>query len=269
MFAFQVNRLVRPVVLEADLGDSAGLSKLVPRLAEVRKLLLAVSCISFIGSWFCSQEVCDDRYERWIVLHNAGTLGRIGISHHAEPTPQAALQRDVCLNLTSFISLNEAVLLRHRAAHPLSLVNVSSLAAVAAMPRLAQYCTWKSARDMFMACVANDYRDTPTVTTLNYAPGSMRSDMTHTLATSVDMDPVLRGIYAKHDREVCMHRATILESCVHERLLLLLHMLQGTYVDMAASAAYCAQCVMDNTGFTSGQHIDFMKLDISATQRSR
>jgi sepiapterin reductase len=138
---------------------------------------------------------------RLIVVHNAGTLGRIGAAA-CGPTDASQLQSDVCLNVTSFIALTEAVLKASVALDEALFVNVSSLAAIKPFPTIGQYSTWKAAREMYMATVGLEARGSGKVRTLSYAPGPMVSDMTSGLSTHPDLDAGLRSYYALLETDV-------------------------------------------------------------------
>lgn len=137
--------------------------------------------------------------QRLIVLHNAGSLGRVG-DVSAARTPTNQLSSDVCLNVTSFTALTEA-LLCGTATHNTTFVNVSSHAAVQPFPSLAQYCLWKSARELYMATLAEECQD-GTVRTLNYSPGPMKTAMTHGLSENPAFNADLRRFYDQLEREV-------------------------------------------------------------------
>jgi len=114
-----------------------------------------------------------------LLVNNAGSLGplcRIGDL----PTAQD-LNRALSLNVTSPIVLTSAVLrLVQSRGVPLTVVNVSSLAAVQPFDCWSMYCTGKAARDMFHRCVAEEANlqaDGTHVKTLNYAPGPLDTDM--------------------------------------------------------------------------------------------
>jgi sepiapterin reductase len=59
-----------------------------------------------------------------------------------------------------------------------TVVHISSLAAIAPFQNMSLYCTGKAARDMFHRCIGEEY---PTVRVLNYAPGPMETQMQRVL----------------------------------------------------------------------------------------
>lgn len=135
------------------------------------------------------------------MVHNAGTLGRIG-AVSSRPTDVSQLQADVCLNVTSFIALTEAVLKACTLVDETFVVNVSSLAAIKPFPSIGQYSTWKAAREMLMSVIGLESSGSPKVRALSYAPGPMVSDMTAGLSTHPDLDAGLRAYYTSLESEV-------------------------------------------------------------------
>jgi sepiapterin reductase len=201
---------------------------------------------------------------RAILLHAAGSLGPLGPLHAGgggggggddDGAYVAALRAYVDLNLTSTVLLTRLFLRGLPAAadadapppppplpHHL-VVNVSSLAAVQAMPSWGMYAVTRAARDMLASVVAADdaaaaaaaaaagaARRVP-VKTLSYAPGPCDTDMQRECRESPGLDPGSRA-----------HLAGLHAS--------------GTLVDPSASAAKCARLVRADA-YASGAHIDF------------
>jgi sepiapterin reductase len=63
------------------------------------------------------------------------------------------------------------------------IVNVSTLLATVPMESLTLYSTTKSARDMFMRCLAKEY-PVPKCRALSYAPGPLKTDMFDEISTA-------------------------------------------------------------------------------------
>ena len=87
-----------------------------------------------------------------LVLHNAGSLGRLAYCHELSASEsRAALE----LNLTGYVALTQE-LLRRFGARRMVVVNVSSLLALQVMPCWSLYATAKAARDAYMRALAAD-----------------------------------------------------------------------------------------------------------------
>ena len=111
------------------------------------------------------------------LVNNAGSLGPLErISELADPS---VIQAHLGLNVTSPMMLcSLAVRKAVTSGVPLSIVNVSSLAAVQPFDCWMTYCTSKAARDMLHRCVAEEAKQAgQNVRVLNYAPGPLDTEM--------------------------------------------------------------------------------------------
>eukprot|EP00656_Telonema_subtile_P035864 TRINITY_DN39820_c0_g1_i1.p1 TRINITY_DN39820_c0_g1~~TRINITY_DN39820_c0_g1_i1.p1 ORF type:complete len:260 (-),score=76.95 TRINITY_DN39820_c0_g1_i1:48-827(-) len=111
------------------------------------------------------------------LVNNAGTLGPL--QRITDCTDPAAIQAHMALNVTSPMVLCALAIQKAAATGtPLTIVNVSSLAAVQPFDCWASYCTNKAARDMFHRCIAEEAEQAgQDVRVLNYAPGPLDTEM--------------------------------------------------------------------------------------------
>ncbi|CAK9045074.1 unnamed protein product [Durusdinium trenchii] len=118
-----------------------------------------------------------------LILHNAGSLGRLAYSHE-RPALEASIGA-LDLNVTGFVVLSQMLLQRfapqvRRPENALRIVvvNISSLLALQVMPSWSLYATGKAARDMYMRTLAADAHAAQLeVRTLSWAPGPMETEM--------------------------------------------------------------------------------------------
>ena len=166
-----------------------------------------------------------------IFLNNAGSLGTL-----APCTEQtfASMQSSFDFNVTSCCYQSSRIA-KWCSDNPrvkrTTIVNVSSLAAVQAFETWGVYCAGKSARDMYHATMALEYKSKEEFKTMNYAPGPMDTDMQKTIRESEGCDFGTREYFIDAKAK-------------------------GTLVDPAKSAEKLASLVIANT-FASGAHIDF------------
>ncbi|OLP86965.1 Sepiapterin reductase [Symbiodinium microadriaticum] len=128
-----------------------------------------------------------------VIVHNAGSLGRLAFSQNLEAAETAAAME---LNVTCPILLTQDVLRRFgdqanaRGTLKIRIVNISSLLAIQVMPSWSLYSVGKAARDMHMKSVAADARRSGLdVRTLSWAPGPMDTKMVQeVLETCPDTD---------------------------------------------------------------------------------
>lgn len=168
------------------------------------------------------QHLANHRYEHFVLLHNAGSVGDPSQLCRDISVEQRAT-RDVYyrLNLYSVMELTGVFIRLTEYASHKHIVNVSSLAAVKPFKGLTDYCVGKAAREAFFRSLVHELQDK--VRVLNYAPGPLDTDMFHYLQTE--------GILVDEFRK--MVPLTPLESA--EKLLKLLTLDQ----------------------YSSGDHIDF------------
>lgn len=143
-----------------------------------------------------------------LVLHNAGSLGRLAYTQQLAADSAAALD----LNVTSFVLLTQMLLQRFskqvnlpKSNVRIVFVNISSLLALQVMPSWSLYATGKAARDMYMRAVAADVQKCAMdVRTLSWAPGPMDTQMMKEILTTCPDDEVLKQFQEmeKQDRLV-------------------------------------------------------------------
>ena len=88
---------------------------------------------------------------------------------------------------------------------PSVVVNVSSLAAIAPFPSMANYCAGKAARDAFHGVVAAEYGgDAGAVLALNYSPGPMATDMLSDLKAAPAVHDGVKAFLKDSVEKVCL-----------------------------------------------------------------
>lgn len=143
-----------------------------------------------------------------LILHNAGSLGRLAYTPFLAAESAAALD----LNITSFVLLTQMLLKRFskqvklpKSKVRMVFVNISSLLALQVMPSWSLYATGKAARDMYMRAVAADVQKCAMdVRTLSWAPGPMDTQMMKEILNTCPDDEVLKQFQEmeKQDRLV-------------------------------------------------------------------
>lgn len=127
-----------------------------------------------------------------IVVHNTGSLGPLS---RGQEMADQDVRETIDLNVTSFMTLTNAVLRRLAPKVRVAFVNVSSLMALEPWGGFSLYCSTKAARDMYMRCVATDAERTGLkVRTLSYAPGPMNTDMMTTILGTCADEQTLAGL---------------------------------------------------------------------------
>jgi sepiapterin reductase len=126
--------------------------------------------------------------ERLIFINNAGTIGHLGPCIDS-PSFQD-MRANVDLNITSCL-WTSVKLAKYANAHGIdaTIVNISSLMAVADLPTFGIYSAGKVARDKYHTLLA---KETPSVTTLNYAPGPLETDMVTKIRNAETLDSNLK-----------------------------------------------------------------------------
>ncbi|KAI8821430.1 uncharacterized protein EV422DRAFT_42299 [Fimicolochytrium jonesii] len=111
-------------------------------------------------------------YSQAYLFNNAGSLGKLA---RFSTLTAADMTSALHLNVTAPMVLT-AAFLRHFASSgtKLSIINISSLAAIQAFDCWSLYCVGKAARDMMHSAIATEQ---PDVRVLNYAPGPLDTDM--------------------------------------------------------------------------------------------
>merc|ERR1712166_191902 len=165
------------------------------------------------------------------LINNAGSLGPL--QRVEAPINVSALNTAIALNLTAPMVITSRVL---RAAaslnSSLTIVNVSSLAAVQPFDCWSTYCSLKAAREMFHRCVAHESAESKNdrVRVLNYAPGPLDTQMQAQVRTDMPPVPLKAGFSDMHSK--------------------------GLLVDPRESAKILVRLLKQNE-FDSGAHIDY------------
>ncbi|CAH8576516.1 unnamed protein product [Heterobilharzia americana] len=119
-----------------------------------------------------------------MLVHNAAILGNIKFRSDERFDVQS-LGTYYLMNLTVPMILT-SLFLQHFAPvsqsfhQPVTIVNISSLAACKAFPYMSDYCVGKAAREMYFRCLSVDR---PSVAVFNYSPGPLHTDMFTQLIT--------------------------------------------------------------------------------------
>ena len=162
-------------------------------------------------------------WSRGLLLHNAGSA--------------ATLDLDVLspyLLSTLFLQAVAARVAGGGAGSGSALVNVSSLAAVSPFATLAPYSVTRAARDMLARVAGAEEAGGSGVTTLNYAPGPMDSELQREIRSAPACDAGIAGFFSDMAAK-------------------------GAWVDMGASAGLCAKLVRTRA-YESGAHLDYYDL---------
>ena len=136
-------------------------------------------------------------------ISNAGTLYPLGrIDAVASTMSVAELSRQMDINLTSHLWLSSfiAAAFQQHISKDAIIVNVSSLAAIQALPTWGAYCSHKAARDMGLATAAAEGAAPSAkcaLSYLNWAPGPMDGNMQEVIRTDPAVDPSLRDWSSK------------------------------------------------------------------------
>ncbi|KAJ3017422.1 hypothetical protein HKX48_003558 [Thoreauomyces humboldtii] len=140
-------------------------------------------------------------YSRVYLINNAGSLGRLDRLKDQRTEDVAPA---IHLNLTAPTVLTSAFLRHFAPPSPspsstptITIVNVSSLAALQPFDCWGIYCSVKAARDMYHRTIAIE---DPSVRVLNYAPGPMDTDMQTRIRKEMP-DVPLRDVYDQMHRE--------------------------------------------------------------------
>jgi len=178
-------------------------------------------------------------------INNHGSLGQLT---SIDKLPLSKIRTEIDLNVTSviilstlfvrdFIKKTEVIFeILGKRNTTTTIVNISSLAAIKPFHSWGLYCVGKSARDMLHNIIATENSDKiggdgrPVITTLNYAPGPLDTDM------------------QKEIRETCDHEST--------RNYFMDMKKDGKLVDPHQSAKKLVTLLENNT-FESGSHVDY------------
>ncbi|KAL6051595.1 Adenosine kinase [Balamuthia mandrillaris] len=166
-------------------------------------------------------------YDAACFVNNHGSLGLGTVEQFGEQAKLGELRQAIDVNVTSALALT-AAFVKHFAGKQLTVVNVSSLAALQPFPEWGLYCAGKAARDQFHAVLA---KEKPEVRVLSYAPGVMDTDMQRII------------------REVSTHKE-------QKEYFTRLHN-EGRVQSPVVPARKLVQVLAENS-FESGAHLDFV-----------
>jgi sepiapterin reductase len=180
-----------------------------------------------------------DRYERIVIINNAGSLGPLGKVTNIKSLQEfsQAIQLNVTSSLwftTKWVKELFTTSQPNNQHVATTIVNISSLCAIEPFPTMTTYCVGKAARDMFHQSLAKEEQQHAAFKVLNYAPGAMDTDMTLRLRGEEQLDTSLQEYYRDaHSTGELIHPNT--------------------------SAAKLVRLVMSGD-FTSGAHVDYWDL---------
>ena len=133
-----------------------------------------------------------EAFSRIYLINNAGSLGPMFTIGSREYDTTEVIET-INANITSVCLLTNALVHQYLAkpAHNgLTVVNISSLAALQPFHSKAIYCTGKAARDMYHRVLAEEQKDknNNSIRVLNYAPGPLDTDMQTEIRESKTID---------------------------------------------------------------------------------
>ena len=193
-----------------------------------------------------------ERYDRIFLVHNAGSLGQLGLVQESVSSP-LEMQQYWELNVMSVMWLNKRFLdvfgaTRDELLAPgtntgteqltqLVIVNITSLCGIDPFKTHMMYCTGKAAREMHHRVLATEQAATGRVRVLQYSPGPMDTEMQKTIRESPRVDPELRRQFA--DMKV-----------------------RGTLIPPAKSSERGVRLAISGE-YETGAHVDYYDLDQS------
>jgi sepiapterin reductase len=128
-------------------------------------------------------------HDRVIFFNNAGSIGHLGPCVDS-PSIQD-MRSNVDLNVTSCLWLSVRLSKFFRGTESaLTIVNISSLAAVVNLPTMGIYSAGKAARDKYHSLIATEEKDK--IKTLNYAPGPLETEMVEEIRSAQHLDSALK-----------------------------------------------------------------------------
>jgi sepiapterin reductase len=153
-------------------------------------------------------------YDRVFLVHNAGSLGHLGLAQECATSPTELAQYWE-LNVTSVLWLNKRFLDVYGASRDellapkaavgkqtqLVIVNITSLCGIEPFKTHMMYCTGKAAREMHHRVIAAEQASAGKVHVLQYSPGPMDTDMQKTIRESPRVDSELRQQFANMKAE--------------------------------------------------------------------
>ncbi|KAK1942970.1 Sepiapterin reductase [Phytophthora citrophthora] len=193
-------------------------------------------------------------YDRVFLVHNAGSLGQLGLVQECAETPTELAQYWE-LNVTSVLWMNKRFLDAFGASRDellasvatekqqqtqLVIVNVTSLCGIEPFKTHMMYCTGKAAREMHHRVIATEQAASGKVRVLQYSPGPMDTDMQKTIRESPRVDPELRKQF--EDMKA-----------------------QGTLIPPAQSSGRGVKLAVSGE-YKTGAHVDYYDLDPTSKQ---
>ncbi|XP_065103932.1 sepiapterin reductase b [Paramisgurnus dabryanus] len=178
-----------------------------------------------------AKETSSSKMDHVLLINNAASLGDVSRLASSFTDP-AEVNRYLSLNVSCVLSLTAGVLqaFPHRAGLQRTVVNITSLCALKALPSWVLYCTGKAARDMMFRVLAEEE---PDVRVLSYAPGPLDTDM-QVQARCFSGDLKIRQSFSSMFSE-------------------------GALLSCEESGAKLMKLLLDNE-YQSGAHIDFYEL---------
>ncbi|KAG6612300.1 sepiapterin reductase [Phytophthora cinnamomi] len=195
-------------------------------------------------------------YDRVFLVHNAGSLGQLGLVQECASSPTELAQYWE-LNVTSVLWLNKRFLDVFGASRQellaatstaagaanktqLVIVNITSLCGIEPFKTHMMYCSGKAAREMHHRVIATEQEVAGKVRVLQYSPGPMDTDMQKTIRESPRVDPELRKQF--EDMKA-----------------------QGTLIPPAQSSQRGVKLAISGD-YETGAHVDYYDLDPPATK---
>ncbi|KAI9503837.1 hypothetical protein GGI25_005927 [Coemansia spiralis] len=146
-------------------------------------------------------ELEDSAPIRLTLVQCAGTIG--DLSKTVDQYDEEEIEAYVSLNYVSFSALAAKFLAYAKtiqSAERITIVNISSLLAIAPFANWGLYASIKAARDQLLKVVAIEYAEDLRVKTLNYAPGPLDNDMQADVRASIG-DEEQKKIYTQLHHE--------------------------------------------------------------------
>lgn len=140
--------------LRVDLGD---VDAFVPELTK-----------------FLKNKICDNKYSRIALVNNAASAGELARLEKLDPN---SLNKAYKLNLVAPVWLAGFFYRNKTSGSRLRIMDISSAAAHAALPGLADYCGTKAALSISGKVFAEENRDDKNLAIMSYEPGTVDTEM--------------------------------------------------------------------------------------------
>jgi len=247
----QINGKVTCELAQLDLSSHSGVEAFANDVVR-QKVCIHSFYVNFCWTHVACLQLESAAFSNAVFISNAGTLHPLGrFDCIASKVSLAELSRQIDINLTSHLWLSSfvAAAFQQQISNEAVIVNVSSLAAIQALPTWGAYCSHKAARDMGLATAAAEGAAASascSLAYLNWAPGPMDGNMQTVIRTDPAVDPSLRDWSSKA-------------------------LADGELVPMQHSAdalaVLLAQPPQDRT-WTSGAHVDFFDEPVQAAWKA-